>query len=1006
MPIDTSERVFEREIEYCLTHLGKKSQRYIKGNPKDFDRVLALDGKMLIAFVQDTQPDKWQAIVRRHGAEAAAQNLLHRVGIELDKRGTIDCLRHGIIDIGVEVRLAYWKPGSRMNQSALALYEKNRLSITRQVKYAMNSEHSIDTVLFVNGIPVVTMELKNPIKGQTYQDAIVQYQKDRSPREKLLSFKKRALVHFAVDPDEVWMTTRLDKLDTQFLPFNRGHADGSAGNPPIERDYRTSYLWKEVLQKDSLLDILQRFVQVQKDKKNGHEWIIFPRYHQLDVVRKLVADVKQRGSGHSYLIQHSAGSGKSNSIAWLAHHLESVHDADEQVIFHSIIVITDRRVLDKQLQKDIFSMEHKQGVVVRVSRNAKQLTSALEKGARIIVCTLQKFPFVDVQRICTTGRRFAIIVDEAHSSQSGKASERMKEVLADISIHNGEAIEQRLHEYAVAEARAEEETPDRDEELADEIRKQIAAHGRQENLSFFAFTATPKQKTLEMFGTAVPGKKPVPWHIYSMRQAIEEHFIFDVLENYTTYETYFQLGKKTKENPEYAKKQANKALGKYMSLHPHNLRQKTEIIVEHFRSHVMGQIGGRAKAMIVTGSRLHALRYYFEFEQYIRKMGYDDLGVLVAFSGVVKDDITGDLVEYTEEKINKFPEDQLPENFAGSDYQLLLVAEKYQTGFDQPLLHTMYVDKQLSGVKAVQTLSRINRMCKGKTDTFILDFVNTRGDIQKAFQEYYISTTVSDTTDPNVVYDMKRFLDSAMLYDERGIDGFAKVFFKEKKQQSNMDLAKLNAFLDPVVERYRQLSDEQERNDFRRTLVKFVRAYSFLTHIICFDDVKLHKFYAFAKALVRKIPKDRAERIPNIESDVNLQYYRLQRGYEGSIGLEAREGVLPYGSQSGLPLTDEKEKLSEIIRSLNERLGTNFTEMDKVLEQLVDDMSADEELVLRAKNTLDLFKIVYDENIMSIVLRRMTQNQEFCEKYLDDDDFRREIDKVLLPLVHERLSQM
>ena len=1006
MPIDTSERVFESEIEYCLTHLGKKSERYIKGNPKDFDRALALDGKMLIAFVQDTQPDKWQAIVRRHGAEDAARSLLQRVGIELDKRGTIDCLRHGIIDIGVEVQLAYWKPGSRMNQSALALYEKNRLSITRQVKYAMNSEHSIDTVLFVNGIPVVTMELKNPIKGQTYQDAIVQYKKDRSPREKLLSFKKRALVHFAVDPDEVWMTTRLDKLDTNFLPFNRGHADGSAGNPPVEGDYRTSYLWKKVLQKDSLLDILERFVQQQKDKKNGHEWIIFPRYHQLDVVRKLVVDVKQHGCGHSYLIQHSAGSGKSNSIAWLAHHLESLHDADEQVIFHSIIVITDRRVLDKQLQRDIFSMEHKRGVVVRVSRNAKQLTDALEKGARIVVCTLQKFPFVDVKRICTKGRRFAIIVDEAHSSQSGKASERMKEVLADISADGGETIEQRLHAYAVAEAKVEEETPDRDEDLEDEIQKQIAAHGRLKNLSFFAFTATPKQKTLEMFGTPQPDKKPMPWHTYSMRQAIEEHFIFDVLENYTTYETYFQLGKATKENPEYAKKQANKALGKYMSLHPHNLRQKTEIIVEHFRSHVMGQIGGRAKAMIVTGSRLHALRYYFEFDKYIRKMGYDDLGVLVAFSGTVKDDITGELVEYTEEKINKFPEDQLTENFAGDDYQLLLVAEKYQTGFDQPLLHTMYVDKQLSGVKAVQTLSRINRMCKGKTDTFILDFVNTRGDIQKAFQEYYISTTVSDTTDPNVVYDMKRFLDSAMLYDERDIDGFAKVFFKEKKQQSNMDLAKLNAFLDPVVERYRQLSDEQERNDFCRTLVKFVRAYSFLTHIICFDDVKLHKFYAFAKALARKIPKDRAERIPNIESDVNLQYYRLQRVYEGSIGLEAREGVLPYGSQSGLPLTDEKEKLSEIIRSLNERLGTNFTEMDKVLEQLVDDMSANEEMVLRAKNTLDLFKIVYDENIMNIVLRRMTQNQEFCEKYLDDDEFRGEIDKVLLPLVHERLSQM
>lgn len=1005
MPIDTSERVFESEIEYCLTHLGKKTERYIKGYPDDFDRVLALDGVKLLDFIKATQPDKWNALEKRHGKGEAGEAFLRRVGEELDKRGMIDCLRHGVTDIGVEVRLAYFKPGSGKNKSALALYDKNCLSITRQVKYAIGSEHSIDTVIFLNGLPVITMELKNPLKGQTYRNAIEQYQKDRNPREKLLSFKRRALVHFAVDTDEVWMTTRLDKLDTNFIPFNRGYENG-AGNPPVKGDYRTSYLWKKILQKESLLDILQRFVQLSKDEKSGKERLIFPRYHQLDVVRELVADVKKNGSGHSYLIQHSAGSGKSNSIAWLAHHLESLHDAKEQVIFHSIIVITDRRVLDKQLQKDIFSMEHKKGVVVRVNKNSKQLTDALEKGARIIVCTLQKFPFVDVQRISTEGKRFAIIVDEAHSSQSGKASERMKEVLADISSCEGDAIEKRLHEYALAESKAEEDILDRDEELADEIQKEIAAHGRQKNLSFFAFTATPKQKTLEMFGTPVTGKKPVPWHVYSMRQAIEEHFIFDVLENYTTYETYFQLGKKTKDNPEYAKKQANKALGKYMSLHPHNLRQKTEIIIEHFRSHVMGQIGGRAKAMIVTGSRLHALRYYFEFEKYIKKMGYDDLGVLVAFSGTVKDNVTGELVEYSEEKLNKFPEDQLPENFAGGDYQLLLVAEKYQTGFDQPLLHTMYVDKQLSGVKAVQTLSRINRMCKGKVDTFILDFVNTREEIQKAFQEYYVSTTVSDTTDPNVIYDMKSFLDGAMLYDERDIDGFAKVFFKEKKQQGNMDLAKLNSFLDPVVVNYKLLTDEQEQSDFRHTLVKFVRTYSFLTHIIRFDDVKLHKFYAFAKALLRKIPKDRKERVPNIENDVSLQYYRLQKVYEGSIGLEVKEGVLKYRSQSGLPLTDEKEKLSEIIRSLNERLGTNFTEMDKVLEQLVDDMSANEEMVLRAKNTLDLFKIVYDENIMGIVLKRMTQNQEFCEKYLEDEDFRKEIDKVLLPLVHERLSHM
>ena len=1001
MAIDTKERTFEQEIEYWLTRGAKKTDRYIKGTFSSFSREFAMDTKAVIAFVKDTQPNEWAALEKRHGADVE-DGFLKRLNAELNNRGMIDVLRHGITDLGVNVRMAYFKPGSGMNKSATALYEKNVLQITRQVKYSLANENSIDTVIFLNGLPIITMELKNPLTGQTYKNAIAQYQNDRNPRELLLAFKKRAIVHFAVDTEEVWMTTWLRKLDTVFLPFNKGYNKG-AGNPPVSGDYRTSYLWKEVLQRDSILDILHRFVQLTRDEKTGKEKLIFPRYHQLDVVRKLVADVYNNGSGKNYLIQHSAGSGKSNSIAWLAHHLTNLHDANDESIFHSIIVITDRRVLDKQLQRDIYNMEHKPGVVVRVDKNAKQLTTSLEKGDKIIVCTLQKFPFVDVQRVATEGRRFAIIVDEAHSSQTGKASERLKEVLADISAQGEDAIEKKLHEYAVEEAKAEAEEKDTDEEIAAEM----ATHGQQQNLSFFAFTATPKQKTLEIFGTKSVNGKPEPFHVYSMRQAIEEGFIFNVLENYTTYETYFQIGKKVADDPVYSKGQANKALGKYMGLHPHNLAQKTEVIIEHFRSQVQHRIGGKAKAMLVTGSRLHAVRYYFEFQKYIKKMGYTDLGVLVAFSGMVKDNVTGEMKEYTESNLNNFPDSETVEKFDSVEYQLLLVAEKYQTGFDQPLLHTMYVDKKLSGVKAVQTLSRVNRTYPGKTETFILDFVNSREDIEKAFQDYYQETGVSETTDPNTIYDIKNVLDSFMLYLDSEIEAFAKVFFKETKNQGNIDLAKLNSFIDPAVDRYNALTEEQDKMDFKGALAKFIRLYSFLTHIIKLGDEKLHKFYAYAKALIRKLPRDAGERTPNLDNEVLLQYYRLQKSYEGTIELVKEDGVL-YGKTSGtgLPLEDEKEKLSEIIQKLNERLGTNFTEMDKVLEQFVQDMASNEEMVLRAKNPLDLFKIIYDNNIMDVVLSRMAENTKFCERYLEDEEFRTEIDKILLPLVHARLSKI
>jgi hypothetical protein len=550
--------------------------------------------------------------------------------------------------------------------------------------------------------------------------------------------------------------------------------------------------------------------------------------------------------------------------------------------------------------------------------------------------------------------------------------------------------------------KAEAVEKDIDEVIADEI----AAHGSQANLSFFAFTATPKQKTLEIFGKRTAAGKPEPFHLYSMRQAIEEGFIFNVLENYTTYETYFQIGKKIAGDPVYGKNLANKALGKYMSLHPHNLAQKAEVIIEHFRSQVQHRISGQAKAMLVTGSRLHAVRYFFEFQKYIKKMHYE-LGILVAFSGTVKDNVSGEIKEYTESNLNGFPDTETVKKFDTAEYQILIVAEKYQTGFDQPVLHTMYVDKKLSGIKAIQTLSRINRSCRGKTETFILDFVNSREDIEKAFQDYYQATGVVETTDPNTIYDIKNVLDSFMVYTDSEIDNFAKVFFKESKLQSNIDLAKLNGSIDPAVDRYNALTEEQDRIDFKGALAKFIRLYAFLTHIINLGDASLHKFHAYAKCLLRKLPRDDTERTPDIGSDVMLQYYRVQKVSEGALILANEDGLLKSKtSGTSLPLEDEKEVLSAIIQSLNERLGTNFTEMDKVLEQFVQDMADNEEMVLRSKNPLDLFKIIYDNTIMDVVLGRMAKNQEFCEKYLEDDEFRREVDKILLPLVHERLSKM
>ena len=1001
MAIDTREKVFEAELEYSLITFGG----YEKGNPSDFDAMLGMDAKTVLCFIQNTQPKSWESLCKRHG-DRVQQNFIKRLSDELKNRGTLDVLRHGVKDLGVEVALCYFKPANQMNKTTVERYQANILTVMRQVHHSVSKpKDSVDTVLMLNGLPIVTLELKNPLTGQTYSNAIRQYEEDRSSKDTLFAFKRGALVHFAVDTEEAYMTTKLAGKGTVFLPFNKGN-HGGAGNPVNPNGFRTAYLWEEVLIKDSLLDIIERYLHLKKedDIKTGKikESLIFPRYHQLEVVRLLISDAKEKGAGNNYLIQHSAGSGKSNSIAWLAHHLSTLHDSESQVVFNSIVVITDRRVLDRQLQDTIYQFEHVDGVVVRIDEKSsvsksKQLTDALNNNAKIIITTLQTFPFILDKVEHSSEKKFAVIVDEAHSSQTGKASEKLKEALAEIETKDDDENEEKLHQFAETEARIESQTDDSEDEVA----REMASHGIQKNLSFFAFTATPKQKTLEIFG--VPGADGLPhaFHIYSMRQAIEEKFILDVLENYTTYQTYFQVGKKIVDDPLYGKSKANKALGKFLSLHPHNLAQKTEIIIEHFRSVTQHEIGGKAKAMLVTGSRLHAVRYYFEFLKYIKKMKYKDLGVLVAFSGTVKDNGA----DYTESGLNKFAESELPERFEGEEYQILLVAEKYQTGFDQPLLHTMYVDKKLSGVKAVQTLSRLNRMCYGKNDTFVLDFANTKEDIFEAFQPYYERTDVDDITDPNLVYDLKTTLDGYRIYTESEVKAFAKIFFKESAKQTELDFGKLSPYLDPAIDRYCAMESEIEQKEFKVTLRKFIRLYSFICHIIKLNDADLHKFSAFAKCLLRKLPADGQSKTPNLDNDVALQYYRLQKIFEGKIQLENETGVLPGGRHgAGLPLEEEKATLSELIAKLNERLGTTFTEMDKVIEQFVDDMAKNPEMQLRAKNPMDMFQVAYENNIMDVVISRLQQNQDFCTKYIEDSDFRLEVDKIVLPLVHERIA--
>ena len=950
MPInETNEKRFESDIEASFL---SPSGGYVKGCDA-YDPSLGLYVHTLIDFIQRTQPKEWARFENANQMDTVRKFCV-AFNNACDMFGLVHVLRHGFKHRGITFRVCYFRPESSLNQTAAAQYAANHIAVYRQWYYSADNNKSVDMVLVLNGIPVFAFELKNQYTGQTADNAKLQWMYDRDPREICFQFNKRILGYFAVDHTEVWMATKLAGKDTYFLPFNQGSngagRDGGKGNPPNPEGYPTAYLWENVFQKDSMMDILQKFIHLQtiREKKtlpDGTEKVtekkrlIFPRYHQMDAVRKMIAHVSENGAGHNYLIQHSAGSGKSNTIAWTAYRLASLHDTENKPVFSSVVVVTDRTVLDAQLQETISGFDHTLGAVETIGedKNSRDLRDAINAGVRIIVTTLQKFPVIYQEVDAAKGRNYAVIVDEAHSSQTGTSALKLKAALANT--------EDALREYAEIEGKAEEEV-----DPTDKLVREMIIHGRHRNLSFFAFTATPKATTLEMFGTEYTDGTYHPFHIYSMRQAIEEGFIMDVLQNYMTYDTCFKIAKTIPDNPDVPGSRAAKVIRKFEQLHPYNISQKAQIIVETYMETTRHKIGGQGKMMVITSSRLAAVRYYQECKRYIEENGYKDVGLLVAFSGTIQDN--GE--EYTEPKLNvrkdgtHISESQTKSEFH-DNFHVLIVAEKYQTGFDEPLLHTMVVDKKLRGVKAVQTLSRLNRIHPLKSDTFVLDFVNTREDIQEAFQPFYQETILESEVNTDLLYQAQNELRGYALYSDNDVDTFANEYFSFSKQDDKA-MGRMSSILKPVADRYNKLEPDG-RYQFRRLCRSFVKWYGYLSQIVRMFDRELHEEYVFLSYLLGLIPPDQVEMI-DLEGKLKLEYYKLQKTYEGSIDLRETATVLVPVNARSVASPEKKLPLDEIIDKINEQYNGTFTDADRVVvSAMKDKLMADEKLQTMAKTS-------------------------------------------------------
>lgn len=954
--METKEKNFEADIESYLLNEGG----YIKGNLNTYDKARAIDMPLLIKFIEETQPKMWQRYKNVYG-EKSEEKLYSIFQQNVDENGLIHVLRNGVKDRGMEIKFCYFAPASNLNEELVKKYNQNILTETRQFAYSTQNNNTIDIVLSLNGIPVVAIELKNQLTGQDVGCAMRQFRNDRDPKEFCFRFNNRFLVYFAADLYDVAMTTHLQGNNTHFLPFNQGSNGagnvGDGGNPANPDGYATSYLWEKVLRRDMLLAILQRYIccekKVTESLVNGQRTkkksirLIFPRYHQLDVVEKLVNDTKQSNEGRNFLIQHSPGSGKSNSIAWLTYRLSSLHNDEDKEMFQSVFVVTDRRVLNRQLQETILGFDHIEGQITTITDkdNSTKLSEAINDKKRIVITTLHRFPIIYKEIESKRGKRFAIIVDEAHSSQSGKSAEKLKAALADT--------DEALREMAELEGKAEEQIKD---EL-DEMAETLLAQGQHKNQFFYAFTATPKPKTLQAFGNKRDNDTFDAYHHYSMRQAIDEGFILDVLQYYTTVDTCFKIIKSIPNDPTYKEPPASRALKNYYNNHEYVIEHTAELIVEKFREITLGKIDGKAKAMVVSPSRAHAVRYYMAIKKYCQEKGYDDVRPLVAFSGSVK--YNGE--EFTEPQLNstdelRISENALPFYFESDMFNILVVAEKYQTGFDEPKLHSMFVLKKLQGVKAVQTLSRLNRCCDGKEDTYILDFVNKEEDIQKSFKPFYEDTLLAEPVDVNVVYRYEQKMREYHLWSKEDEEEHYRIY---SSQQDDTSMGRLTSLFKPILENYHQI-EEEKQFEFRSIIKNFIRFYAYMAQIERTFDKELYKTFVFCEKLYKLLPKN-AHEIVDITDKVMLTHQHFNVHDTHSISLTPTKDEKTLKGEkggTGTKVEENQDLLSNIIEKINLMYEGNFTEADRVIVEAIYDKTAEQKERLKqwvANSDINMF---------------------------------------------------
>lgn len=983
-----SEKEYQR---FIIDQLTDKSTGYVERKASSFDRFFAMDKEMLFKFLGDTQPDEMESLrkIYKSDLEATIVNYINREATK-GSGSLLHVLKHGIEISNLKLNLMYTRPATTFNKELLEKYEKNIFSVMEEV-WASDDER-IDLVIFLNGLAIMSFELKCNAAGQSYQDAIYQYRTQRNPKTRLFWFKAGCLVNFAMDLEQVYMTTRLSGDSTFFLPFNMGNGEGvnaGSGNPTFKDRYSVSYMWEDILQKDTVLDLISKFMFIRKKEKKDEltgktiksEALIFPRYHQLDVIRKLLADVKDNRTSQNYLIQHSAGSGKTNSIAWLAHRLASLHDADNKIIFDNIVIITDRVVVDRQLQRAITSLEHKAGLirVMDDKCDSEDLRKALEGNTKIIATTIQKFPYIVDDVHDMNNKRFAVIIDEAHSSTAGKDMSAVTKALG----KNDEVFDS----------------------VEDIITDEIHRNGKQPNVSMFAFTATPKPTTIQLFGRVNPKGQMEAFHIYSMKQAIEEGFILDVLQNYTTYDTFYKINKEIEEDPKCKTADAKRQIARFVELHDVNISQRVEVIVEHFRTTVVPELGGMAKAMVITASRQGAVKYRQAFEEYTKKKGYTDIKALIAFSGKVK--LPGDETEYTEALMNGFSEDKLPKVFDKDDYKVLLVANKYQTGFDQPKLCAMYVLKRLKGVAAVQTLSRLNRICPPfDKKTFILDFVNTYEDIISAFAPYYTTTLLANSVTPTAIYDLEAQIDAYAVLDPDDIEKANELFYK--KEPSASEKQRMTFYLQrakKMVEKY----DHLKQREIVVRMRHFVRFYEFLLQVSCFEDVTLHKKYKFISYLLSYIDIKHPGGGFNLDGKIQATNFVQKKAEEHTKSTLIAQPVVKLPSAETFGLTEAKEeRLSQIIAEINSKTGKGYDNdvAVKAMLQIRDILLKSDKLKISAKNNTEKdFEFSYFDDIDDALIEGLSQNQDFFSLLLSNDEIKREVLGIFTEEIYRSLRE-